>query len=281
MPYYKDKQPCYVLYQLDSTDNWLMTSYSPDDSKTREKMLYAATRATLKAEFGGNFIKEEVYGNSVDDVSLEGYKEYLRHKAAPPPLTNAEEELKMMDATETRTAIGNSTRQQTVQGLTFPIENCLEQAFLEFYEGAINHIEMSIDVDTEIIMKHSAHNISAVELHGLISPERAGYHLYKYAHRHNDEDFVTNFFIYSMPGYSIPVKHRMLYSSCKSPLMDTIEEIFKIKLDKKLECDAKDKITEEYLRLEVHPPATDTKQAFSKPKAPGRRAPTRRPKNGV
>jgi len=27
-------------------------------------MLYAATRATLKAEFGGGFITEEIFGNS-------------------------------------------------------------------------------------------------------------------------------------------------------------------------------------------------------------------------
>jgi len=48
-----------------------------------------------------------------------------------------------------------------------------------------------------------------------------------------------------------------------------------------LEIDGKDKVNDEFLRNEVHPPAADTRQAFSKPKAPGRRAPTRRPKNGV
>jgi len=37
-------------------------------------------------------------------------------------------------------------------------------------------------------------------------------------------------------------------------------------------------VTEEFLRDEVHPPTIDKKQNFQKPKAPGRRAPTRRPR---
>lgn len=33
--------------------------------QVREKMLYAATRATLKSEFGGGLIKEEMFGTHV------------------------------------------------------------------------------------------------------------------------------------------------------------------------------------------------------------------------
>jgi len=31
-PLFQDKQPCYVLYQLASCNEWLMITYSPDDS---------------------------------------------------------------------------------------------------------------------------------------------------------------------------------------------------------------------------------------------------------
>ena len=40
---------------------WLMITWSPDDSPVRQKMLYASTKATLKKEFGGAQIKDEVF----------------------------------------------------------------------------------------------------------------------------------------------------------------------------------------------------------------------------
>lgn len=32
-------------------------------------------------------------------------------------------------------------------------------------------------------------------------------------------------FIYSMPGYSCSIKERMLYSSCKAPLLELIQSL--------------------------------------------------------
>lgn len=94
-------------------------------------MLYAATRATLKKEFGGGHIKEEIFGtvkvwhisaailfkfsherisavgfptnaslSGQDDISLNGYRKYLTSQAAPLPLTAAEEELRQIKLNE-------------------------------------------------------------------------------------------------------------------------------------------------------------------------------------
>lgn len=35
--------------------------------------------------------------------------------------------------------------------------------------------------------------------------------------------FYLTVFIYSMPGYTCSIRERMLYSSCKSPLLDIVE----------------------------------------------------------
>lgn len=43
---------------------WLLITWSPDDSPVRQKMLYASTKATLKKEFGGGQISEEVFATS-------------------------------------------------------------------------------------------------------------------------------------------------------------------------------------------------------------------------
>lgn len=41
-------------------------------------------------------------------------------------------------------------------------------------------------------------------------------------------------FIYSMPGYKCSIKERMLYSSCKSRLLDSVEQDFHLEIAKKV-----------------------------------------------
>lgn len=41
-------------------------------------------------------------------------------------------------------------------------------------------------------------------------------------------------FIYSMPGYKCSIKERMLYSSCKNPLVDMVENNLQIEIEKKV-----------------------------------------------
>ena len=53
------------------------------------------------------------------------------------------------------------------------------------------------------------------------------------------QNSIFTVFIYSMPGYSIPIKERMLYSSCKAPLLSTLEDSYEIKLDRKVSARVK------------------------------------------
>lgn len=46
--------------------------------------------------------------------------------------------------------------------------------------------------------------------------------------------FVFAVFIYSMPGYKCSIRERMLYSSCKNPLVDMVENKLKIEIEKKV-----------------------------------------------
>uniref|UniRef100_A0A672SJB6 Twinfilin-1 n=1 Tax=Sinocyclocheilus grahami TaxID=75366 RepID=A0A672SJB6_SINGR len=103
-----DKElPCYVLYRLDSTNSlgheWIFIAWSPDHSPVRHKMLYAATRATLRKEFGLGHIKDEMFGTVKDEVSLSGYKKHITAQSAPLPLTAAEEELRQIKLSEVHT----------------------------------------------------------------------------------------------------------------------------------------------------------------------------------
>uniref|UniRef100_A0A452S4E6 Twinfilin actin binding protein 2 n=1 Tax=Ursus americanus TaxID=9643 RepID=A0A452S4E6_URSAM len=104
LPLLDAQEPCYLLYRLDSQNaqgfEWLFLAWSPDNSPVRLKMLYAATRATVKKEFGGGHIKDELFGTVKDDLSFAGYQKHLSSCAAPAPLTSAERELQQIRINE-------------------------------------------------------------------------------------------------------------------------------------------------------------------------------------
>ena len=95
-------------------------------------------------------------------------------------------------------------------------------------------------------------------------------------------------FIYSMPGYSVSIKERMLYSSCKNAVVDVIEKVYNIEIAKKVEVDTGAELTQDFLQVlvyicfsvsltpllppqeELHPVKSLNKPKFARPAAPSR-----------
>ncbi|KAI7791761.1 twinfilin-1b [Triplophysa rosa] len=289
LPLVEDDMPSYLLYRLDTTNNqgyeWIFLAWSPDHSPVRQKMLYAATRATLKKEFGGGHIKDEIFGTVKDDVSLNGYKKYLTSQAAPLPLTAAEEELRQIKLNELQTDIHVDTKQQTLQGMAFPMQREAIQALEQFREKRLNYVQLEIDFPKESITLSSTTLTELRDLPKRIPQDAARYHFFLYKHNHEGDYLESTVFIYSMPGYKCSIKERMLYSSCKNPLIDTVEKNLGIEIAKKLEIDNGDELTSDFLYEEVHPKQHAHKQAFAKPKGPtgkkGGRRITRAPGDGA
>lgn len=117
MPLVEDHSPSFLLVRLDSIAHsgydWLLISYTPDTAPVRQKMLYAATRATLKTDFGSGNIREEFHATTrvchlfslimsvifisiceiQDEVSYDGYMRWRHSKMTPGPMTEVEMEL--------------------------------------------------------------------------------------------------------------------------------------------------------------------------------------------
>uniref|UniRef100_A0A7N8XTZ0 Twinfilin-1 n=1 Tax=Mastacembelus armatus TaxID=205130 RepID=A0A7N8XTZ0_9TELE len=272
LPLLEDDLPCYVLYRLDSTNTqgyeWIFLAWSPDHSAVRHKMLYAATRATLKKEFGGGHIKDEIFGTTKDDLNLSGYRKYLTSQAAPLPLTAAEEELRQIKLNEVQTDISVDTKQQTLQGVAFPIHKDAVAALERFRDKKINYVQLQVDAEQELIRLCNTEPTEVKDLPKRVPKDSARYHFFLYKHSHEGDYLESTVFIYSMPGYKCSIRERMLYSSCKNPLVDMVENNLKIEIEKKLEIENGDELTSDFLYEEVHPKQHAHKQAFSKPKGP-------------
>ncbi|XP_038004858.1 LOW QUALITY PROTEIN: twinfilin-2 [Motacilla alba alba] len=356
LPLLDEQQPCYVLYRLDSQNaqgyEWLFISWSPDSSPVRLKMLYAATRATVKKEFGGGHIKDEMFGTVKEDVSLSGYQKHVSSCSAPAPLTAAEQELQQIrinevemaqgtclpcapaevvqlpppgtsvcpspsavtrvplpvwvpltvcllfprsqdscsqgsstemmvggccccpslveypEPEEVKTEISVESKHQTLQGLAFPLQLDAQQAIQALKQKKINYIQLKLDLERETIDLVHTSPTEITDLPKRIPQDSARYHFFLYKHSHEGDYLESVVFIYSMPGYKCSIKERMLYSSCKSRLLDTVEQEFCLEIAKKIEIDDGAELTAEFLYEEVHPKQHAFKQAFAKPKGP-------------
>jgi len=75
-----EKQPAYFLVRLDSSksaSDWLFLCYVPDGAPIRQKMIYAATRASLTKDLGDSYIKDSIYGTIMVRTRLPPYFIFL------------------------------------------------------------------------------------------------------------------------------------------------------------------------------------------------------------
>jgi len=267
-------QPCFILYRLDEKDSsgyrWILMSWSPDHANTRQKMLYASTKATFKKEFGQGQFKDDYFATMREDITLAGYKRHLKADAAPGPLSREEEEMLEIKQSETRVEIGVDSRQATLAALAFPFDKNALNAIETYWKKGYDYVQLGIDLENEIIVLKEKGSCDISDLAGKVPEDSARYHLYRFKHNHEGDYLESTVFIYSMPGYSVSVRERMLYSSCKNAVTEVIEKLYSIEIAKKVEVDTGAELTEEYLQGEVHPVKILHKPKFARPAAPSR-----------
>lgn len=264
-----DNEPCYLFYRLDSTNNlgyeWLFIAYSPDTAEIRKKMLYAGTRSTMKLEFGGGLIKDELFATQVDEVSFKGYMNHLELSQTAAPLTQSEIDLKEVKVQHS-SAIASGTNR--LPGVNFPITDEALTALESIRNKDVTYVQLAVDINKEIIILKETANIDVSVLISKVPTDGARYHFFLFKHTHEGNNLESIVFISSMPGYSCPVKERMLYSSSRGPFLASCQQGLNMDICKKLEITEGSELTEAFLLDELHPQKDCGRAKFDKPKGP-------------
>ncbi|KAF8938093.1 Twinfilin-1 [Dissophora ornata] len=146
----EEKQPAYFLVRFDGSKSaeWIFLCYVPDVAPIRQKMIYAATRASLTKDLGDSHFTDSIYGTNKGDFTLEGYKRHRASLAAPKPLSERERQLAEIRANE-KTMVENMTggayRKSHAPGMNFPLT-----------ERAVAALKKLAVVATPAIVKPSA-----------------------------------------------------------------------------------------------------------------------------
>ncbi|XP_014831760.1 PREDICTED: twinfilin-1-like, partial [Poecilia mexicana] len=185
---------------------------------------------------------------------------------------------------QVQTDISVDTKQQTLQGVAFPIHKDAADALAHFKEKRINYVQLEIDAEKEMIRLCSTEPTELKDLPKRVPKDSPRYHFFLYKHSHEGDYLESTVFIYSMPGYKCSIRERMLYSSCKNNLIDMVETKLQMEIEKKLEIEDGTELTGEFMYAEVHPKQHAYKERFAKPKGPagkrGGRRITRPPGEG-
>merc|ERR1739844_802757 len=150
-------EPCYLFYRLDDKDGeayrWVLISWSPDSASVRSKMLYASTKASLKKEFGGTHVYDDLYGNVKEDISLSGYEKHVKHEASSREdmMTREEKEREEVRKAESNVEVSVDTKQNHMSGLAFPLTDASIEAIQNFKSSVTDYVQLSIDLSKEII----------------------------------------------------------------------------------------------------------------------------------
>ncbi|KAJ1992807.1 Twinfilin-1 [Coemansia spiralis] len=263
--------PCYLLIRLNEP-KWLLCTYVPDGAKVREKMLYAATKATVTKSLGESNFVDGIFGTTKEEFSLEGYQQHRRHAESGAPLTERElemERIKEMESSAVEVPTMES-RKTHVVGATYDYDESAKTALNDYTKGTVNFVLLAIDTASEMVKLDTAENLqSHAEIAQAIPSDVPRFVFYWH-------DSTTSVFIYSCPASS-SVRERMIYSSFRYGLLVTTSTMG-IEVHAKLEIDDPTALSADVLEEEVRErvalgekrmPTTQPK--FKRPAPPGRR----------
>ncbi|KAK9469893.1 hypothetical protein V1512DRAFT_245324 [Lipomyces arxii] len=275
-----ENEPVYILYRADGSSasgissSTTLISYIPDSAPVRHKMLYAATRNTLVREVGSDKVTSSFFTTEKSEISPNGFKKFAEHEKLSQPLTEEERALKSVRELEAvEGSSGTMTRKSHVSpnGLSFPLSkdaaDALEGLSTQDHNLVVLEINIaaeSIDLSMKAVIEEPTH------LDSMISTDQPRYTFFVFKHQYEGGEVSPLVFIYTCPT-GAKIKERMLYASCRGAIITEAETCSGLKVEKRIEASNGSEISRESLVDDLHPKKVETKLAFARPKAPGRR----------
>ncbi|MCJ1385730.1 Twinfilin-1 [Xylographa soralifera] len=271
-PLLKDNEAAYIIvrrYQ-NSPSGYAAVTYVPDTANVRQKMLFAATRLTLVRELGTERFRDTLFVTTKQELTAEGWRKHDKHGELQAPLTEEEQTLQGVKEAEAEAGRGTTSRSSHVSsGLSFPMSGEALSALKALTEGGDNLVQLMIDVGREAIELAGTSKTDPEDLSSHISDSDPRYSFFRYSHEHEGPEQSPIVFIYTCPSGS-KIKERMIYASSRAGVIAAAGKEAGVEIAKKLEASSPSEITASTIRDEFQP-KQEQKQAFSRPKRPGKR----------
>lgn len=265
----------YILLRRRSTPPGLLAiSYVPDSAKVRQKMLFASTRLTLVRELGSEHFAESIFTTTPEELTAAGFAKHEKHSELAAPLTEEERTLGEVKRAEAEEGRGTGVREiHLSKTMNMPVAADAVEALSELGRGGGSGIvTLKINPGTEIVelLPNSSTPSSVDELVRSIDDKEPRFTFWRYTHTHAGEEQSPVLFFYTCPAAAgKSIKFRMMYPLMKRAVITAAENECGVKVEKKFEVEEPSEITEKGVHDDLHPQA-EVRQAFRRPKRPGR-----------
>jgi len=257
-----DKHPCYLVFRLDEL-KWCCIAFIPNDSPVRSKMIYASSKAALKAGLGSDKFGEDYAISDKRECNSEDFA--ASAKGVGKEIVMSADERQYHETRHEHSAGTSEGKVSAIVGIPIKVADSALDALKGLAANKHSTVELVINPSTETLGNAPSSN---TPLSGLQLPEKEP-RFYVIAHKyvHGGANKSKLLFIYYCPNKAIP-KHKMLYSTCKANVMKVFEAVG-IKEYHNLEVNEGSELAEEVVIADIHP-ATASDRGFAKPKAGGR-----------
>ncbi|CAG9943996.1 unnamed protein product [Clonostachys rosea f. rosea IK726] len=275
-PHLKPNVALYIiLRRYDTAPYFVAATYIPDSAPVRQKMLFASTRLTFVRELGTEHFRDTIFTTNAEELSASGFKKLEAHAKLEAPLTEEERTLGEVKRAEQAAGAGTGTREiHLSKNLNMPVAEDAIAAMKEVgTEGGRVVTMLKINPETEVVelVPESPTPSTITELTQAISSTEPRFTFFRFKHTHNGAEQTSILFFYTCPATAgnKSIKFRMLYPLMKRAVLEVASKEAGLTLEKRFEVEEPSEITEESVLEDLHPKVA-TRQAFSRPKRPGR-----------
>jgi len=259
----EEKAPAYIVFRGADETKWVCLCYIPTSSPVRSKMVYAASKAALKAGLGNDKFVGDYKVTTKDEVSPEDYAQSLKGVGNQAVMTPDE---RLYQDTRHEHSLGTAEGKiSAIVGVPIKVADSTLEALKGIKSGKSTSVELVIDPSTETLGSSPPSNAA---LSTFRYPEKEPrFYVHSFKHNYESKSQTTLVFIYYCPNNAVP-KLKMLYSTCKAHILKIFETL-QITDVHNIEANAADELTEELVLADIHPPAAEDR-SFKKIGAKGR-----------
>eukprot|EP00301_Raphidiophrys_heterophryoidea_P024060 c7691_g1_i1.p1 GENE.c7691_g1_i1~~c7691_g1_i1.p1 ORF type:complete len:368 (+),score=98.48 c7691_g1_i1:45-1106(+) len=247
------EEPSYFVVRDPSsaTGKWLLVMFVPDLAKVKLRMLYAATRDTLKRALGYDNFSRDALCSTLDELSWSSVQDLVGQgqQSQSQPLTLLE-----IQATEERLLATDSHRDAKTKGMiVFPLTSQAIDAVKEFSSGATSFVQLLLNSEREIIDLATAFKASAIsDVHGSMANDHPSYNLFRFNHTDPVSSTACDkTFLFLWCPMTAPAKEKMLSATIKKAVAQILEQSTPI--HKQFDVDSLGELSDEALLSLLYP----------------------------
>ena len=197
--------------------NWIFITYIPDSGPVQQRTVYGSAIEHLRTELGRDKFGGDKRYSEFSEISwnnLKGLgggsdaKPWSKRELAQQELNAAEDVARAESASKPLPASG-------FHSVSYPLTSEATSALDQLKSGQVNWVQLSLDSTRKNMTSVCAKQVSQSELSSLIDETEPQFYLY-------NTSANSLVLVYCCPEKA-PQKNRMVYSTCKASLADTLK----------------------------------------------------------